>query len=76
MYGFIFYFNVKDTPDGRAMIKPKKASAMEVSSYKDMAQLIFWTLPLGGALALSVWRIEQLGSCLRPPCTRYGRSFS
>ncbi|WP_252311520.1 NarK family nitrate/nitrite MFS transporter [Sinobaca sp. H24] len=66
VYGFIFYFNVKDTPDGRAMIKPKKASAMEVSSYKDMVQLIFWTLPLGGALALSVWRIEQLGFVSEP----------
>ncbi|MFB4164416.1 MFS transporter [Alteribacillus sp. JSM 102045] len=61
IYGIIFYFNVKDTPDGRALIKPKKSGAMEVSSWKDMAQLIFWTIPLGGALALSAWRIENMG---------------
>ncbi|MFB5660209.1 NarK family nitrate/nitrite MFS transporter [Alteribacillus sp. HJP-4] len=61
IYGFVFYFNVKDTPDGRSLIKPKRTGAMEVSSWKDMFQLIFWTIPLGGALALSAWRIENMG---------------
>ncbi|WP_018923121.1 MFS transporter [Salsuginibacillus kocurii] len=61
VYGIIFYFKVKDTPDGRALIKPKGNGAMEVSSWGDMVQLILWTIPLGGALALSAWRIEDMG---------------
>lgn len=61
IYGFIYYFNVRDTPDGRPLIKPRKAGAMEVSSWKDMMQLILWTIPIGGAVALSFWRIEQMG---------------
>ncbi|MED1603112.1 NarK family nitrate/nitrite MFS transporter [Alkalihalophilus marmarensis] len=61
VYGFIYYFNVKDTPDGKEFIRPKRTGALEVSSWGDLAQLIFWTLPLGGALALSAWRLANLG---------------
>ncbi|QDI91720.1 NarK/NasA family nitrate transporter [Salicibibacter halophilus] len=60
-YGFVYYKKVRDTPEGRPLIKPKKAAAMEVSSWKDMAQLIIWTIPIGGAVALSFWRIEEMG---------------
>lgn len=61
VYGIIFYLLAKDTPDGKALIKPKKASALEVSSWGDMVQLIIWTIPLGGAVALSSWRLNDLG---------------
>ncbi|WP_078547805.1 NarK family nitrate/nitrite MFS transporter [Litchfieldia alkalitelluris] len=59
-YGIIYYFVVRDTPEGKPLIKPKRTGAMEVSSWKDMIQLILWSIPLGGALAVSSWRLERL----------------
>ncbi|MFC4320509.1 NarK family nitrate/nitrite MFS transporter [Litchfieldia salsa] len=60
VYGIIFYFVVRDTPEGKPLIKPKKTGAMEVSTWGDMVQLILWSIPLGGALVVSSWRLEQL----------------
>ncbi|OIJ21331.1 MFS transporter [Anaerobacillus alkalidiazotrophicus] len=61
IYAFIYYFSVKDTPEGKEYIRPKRNGAMEVSSWGDMVQLILWTIPLGGALAILAWRLEGLG---------------
>ncbi|WP_227939816.1 NarK family nitrate/nitrite MFS transporter [Alkalihalobacillus deserti] len=61
VYGIIYYIFVRDTPEGKALVKPKKASALEVSTWGDLVQLIAWTIPLGGALAVSAWRLEGLG---------------
>ncbi|MGN8646944.1 NarK family nitrate/nitrite MFS transporter [Gracilibacillus sp. HCP3S3_G5_1] len=61
VYGIIYYICVRDTPEGKTLIKPKKAAALEVSSWGDMIQLILWTIPLGGAVAVSAWRLEGLG---------------
>ncbi|MFN7252430.1 MAG: NarK family nitrate/nitrite MFS transporter [Anaerobacillus sp.] len=61
VYAFIYYFAVKDTPDGKEYIRPKRNGAMEVSTFGDMVQLIIWTIPLGGALAVLAWRLEGLG---------------
>jgi len=61
IYGFIYYFAVQNTPDGKSLLKPKRSGAMEVSSWGDMIHLIIWTIPLGGALAVSAWRLEGLG---------------
>ncbi|MBG9542413.1 MFS transporter [Cytobacillus firmus] len=60
-YGIFYYGAVKDTPEGKSLIKPKKSGAMEVSTWGDMFRLILWSIPLGGALAISAWRIENLG---------------
>jgi NNP family nitrate/nitrite transporter-like MFS transporter len=61
IYGIIYYFNVKDTPDGAAYARPRRSGAMEVSSWGDMLQLILWTFPLVGALGLMAWRINGKG---------------
>ncbi|KAB8137623.1 NarK/NasA family nitrate transporter [Gracilibacillus oryzae] len=61
IYGIIYYICVRDTPEGKTLVKPKKAAALEVSSWGDMVQLILWTIPLGGAVAVSAWRLEGLG---------------
>ncbi|MCS0671370.1 NarK family nitrate/nitrite MFS transporter [Cytobacillus firmus] len=60
-YGIFYYWAVKDTPEGKPLVKPKKSGAMEVSTWGDMIRLILWSVPLGGALAISAWRIENLG---------------
>ncbi len=61
VYAIIYFKLVKDTPEGKEYIRPKRNGAMEVSSWKDMVQLIVWTLPLGGALAVLAWRLEGMG---------------
>ncbi|SES38906.1 MFS transporter, NNP family, nitrate/nitrite transporter [Salipaludibacillus aurantiacus] len=61
VYGIIYFIAVRDTPEGKAYIKPKKSGAMEVSSWKDLILLIIWTVPLGGALAVLAWRLAGLG---------------
>lgn len=61
IYGFIYMFTVKDTPEGKTYIRAEKVSAMEVSSYKDLVKLILWTIPLNAALVLLSWRIMDMG---------------
>ncbi|MCE8034964.1 NarK/NasA family nitrate transporter [Billgrantia tianxiuensis] len=60
-YGVFYWFAITDGPDARAHRKPRKALAMEVSSWGDMIKLILWTIPLVGCLAILVWRIEGMG---------------
>lgn len=61
IYGIIYYLCVRDTPEGKALVKPKKATALEVSTWGDLVQLILWTIPLGGAVAVSSWRLNGMG---------------
>src|SRR5690606_2828271 len=60
-YGVYYWFAITDGPVGTVHRKPRKASALEVSSWGDMVKLILWTIPLFGILAVLVWRIEKLG---------------
>jgi len=61
IYGVIYYLVVQDTPKGKQLVRPKKVTALEVSSWGDLVQLMIWTIPLGLAVGLSAWRIEGLG---------------
>jgi NNP family nitrate/nitrite transporter-like MFS transporter len=61
VYGLIYFCLVKDTPKGKVYHKPKKVSAMEVSSWGDMVQLILWKIPLIGAIVLLAWRLKNMG---------------
>ncbi len=60
-YGIFYWFAVTDGPKGSIQHKPRKVAAMEVSSYTDMAKLIFFTIPLIGILAILVWKLGNLG---------------
>ncbi|MCL7941752.1 MFS transporter [Halomonas sp. ATCH28] len=60
-YGVYYWFAITDGPDAKAHRKPRKAAAMEVSSWADMIKLILWTIPLVGVLGILVWRIENMG---------------
>jgi NNP family nitrate/nitrite transporter-like MFS transporter len=60
-YGVWYWFAITDGPEGTVHRKPRKASAMEVSSWGDLVKLILWTIPLIGVLAILVWRIQNLG---------------
>lgn len=60
-YGVYYWFAITDGPNANSHRKPRKAMALEVSSWGDMIKLILWTIPLVGVLALLVWRIENMG---------------
>ena len=64
VYSFIFYWGVRDTPQGATYFKPKSAKAMEVTSVKDFYLLLLMKVPLFGALALLNWKLSPNGVSL------------
>ncbi|MEE9417673.1 MAG: MFS transporter [Acidimicrobiales bacterium] len=60
VYGVMYYFLVKDVPDGRTLVRTKKAEPMLVSSYSDLVQYLIWSIPLVGALAVLAWRVSNV----------------
>jgi MFS transporter, NNP family, nitrate/nitrite transporter len=60
-YGVFYWFAITDGPDASTHRKPRKAAALEVSSYRDLALLILMTIPLIGILSILVWRVENMG---------------
>ncbi|MDH3295450.1 MAG: MFS transporter [Acidimicrobiia bacterium] len=59
LYGILYLFLVRDVPDGRELIRSKKAEPMLVSSYGDLVQYLLWSIPLVGALGVLAWRISN-----------------
>lgn len=64
VYSFIFYFGVRDTPQGATYFKPKSSKAMEVTSVGDFFLLLVMKVPLFGALALLNWKLSPEGVSL------------
>ena len=60
VYGVMYYFLVKDVPEGRTLTRTKKAEPMLVTSYWDLAQYLFWSIPLVGALGVLAWRVSNV----------------
>jgi len=56
-YGVFFLWRARNTPAGASYFKPKKASALEVSSRKDLFFYLLMSLPLYIALLVIVWRL-------------------
>lgn len=61
IYAVLYYFSVTDTPKGSTYFKPKKAGAMEVTSWGDLYFYIAMTIPLYGALTLLTWKLSPAG---------------
>jgi len=61
VYSVIFYWGVRDTPQGATYFKPKSAKAMEVTSVSDFYLLLLMKIPLFAALALLVWKLSPEG---------------
>ena len=61
IYGFIYYANVTDTPPGKTYHRPKRAGAMEVTSWASLYGLIFMQLPMIFALGLLAWKLGNVG---------------
>ena len=60
IYGFIYYFLVKDHPDDRPVAKTKKTEPMMVTSWVDLGQYLLWSFPLVGAMGVLAWRIGNV----------------
>lgn len=61
VYGFMYYFLVKDSPDNEKNNAPKgKAEPMTVTSYGDLIQYLIWSFPLVGAMGALAWRIGKI----------------
>ncbi len=60
-YGIFYWFAITDGPKGTMLHKPKKVSAMEVSTYADMIKLAIFTVPCVGILSILVWKLGNLG---------------
>ncbi len=59
VYGVVYFFVVKDYPEGTKVKKLKKGGAMPVSSYVDLVQYVVWEMPLYGALGLVVFVLHK-----------------
>ncbi|MBF9049491.1 MFS transporter [Roseobacter sp. HKCCD9010] len=60
-YGVFYWFAITDGPTKDTHKKPRKAAALEVSTYRDLGLLILFTIPLIGILSILVWRVQNLG---------------
>ncbi len=61
IYGFIYYNSVSDTPPGKTYHRPKRSSAMEVTSMSSLYGLIFMQLPMLLALGVLAWKLYTIG---------------
>jgi NNP family nitrate/nitrite transporter-like MFS transporter len=59
-YGFLYYWLVTDTPEGKRFEGVKKTQPMVLSSWGDLVQYLVWSLPLVCALGLLAWRMSNI----------------
>lgn len=61
IYGVFYWFAITDGPTAETHRKARKGLALEVSSYRDLAMLAVFTVPLIGILSILVYRVRSLG---------------
>ena len=60
-YGVFYWFAITDGPTDDTHKKPRKAAALEVSSWGDLVLLVLFIIPMVGILSILVWRVQQMG---------------
>ncbi len=60
-YGLFYWFAITDGPSKDTHKKPRKASALEVSSWRDLVMLCIFTVPMVGILSILVYRVQLMG---------------
>jgi len=60
VYGVLYYFLVRDVPEGRTLQRTRRTEPMLTSSYWDLAQYLLWSIPLVGALGVLAWRVTNV----------------
>lgn len=71
LYAAVFYRSVSDTPKGSTYFKPKKVSAMEVTSKGDLIFYMFMQFPMYLALGLLTWKLSPSGVYLLSETVTY-----
>lgn len=61
VYGVFYWFAITDGPSADTHKKPRKASALEVSSWRDLVLLCIFTVPMVGILSILVYRVQMMG---------------
>lgn len=61
LYGVFYWFAITDGPSKDTHKKPRKALALEVSSWRDLWLLCLFTVPMVGILSIVVYRIQLIG---------------
>ena len=59
-YGVFYWFAITDGPSKDTHKKPRKAMALEVSSWRDLVMLCVFTLPMVGILSIVVYRLQLM----------------
>jgi NNP family nitrate/nitrite transporter-like MFS transporter len=75
IYGVMYYFLVRDVPEGETLVRTNKTEPMLLSSYWDLVQYLFWSIPLVGALGVLAWRVSNVkvdGDLVMSDSTLYG----
>ncbi|MEX0971094.1 MAG: MFS transporter [Paracoccaceae bacterium] len=60
-YGVFYWFAISDGPSADTHKKARKSGALEVSTYRDLALLVIFTVPLVGILSILVYRVQMMG---------------
>lgn len=61
LYGVFYWFAITDGPTADTHKKARKSGALEVSTYRDLALLVVFTVPLIGILSILVYRVQRMG---------------
>ena len=61
VYGVVYLFIVRDSPEGTQFAGVAKVQPLLVSSRGDLVQYCIWSFPLIGALGLLAWRASNIG---------------
>jgi NNP family nitrate/nitrite transporter-like MFS transporter len=61
LFGLVYLFAVRDTPDGRTYQRARKPGALEVTSRAAVFGLALLQVPIPATMALVAWRLERVG---------------
>ena len=61
LYGVFYWFAITDGPTADTHKKARKSGALEVSTYRDLALLVIFTVPMVGILSILVYRVQMMG---------------
>jgi len=64
IYGVIYFFIARNTPEGATYFKPKKTGGLEVTSKKDFYLYIAMNIPMYVILSVLVWKVSPSGTGL------------
>ena len=58
IWGIIYYWRARNTPEGSTYFKPKKSGGLEVTSRRDFYFLLLMNIPMYIALSILTWRLS------------------